>query len=123
MLIGEQILLSQIGMNRRKNSFITTGGRRGLDMSDQLRSIFITGLGKMHLVSSPERAAFLAISRVEVVRGGDKLSRGKKRLLPPSPSLLEGFTLLLPDALQGGNSRQRFHPRGSRSSIQPSAPT
>src|SRR5258708_13429795 len=104
MLIGEQILLSQIGMNRRKNSFITTGGRCGLDMRDQLRSIFIAGLGKMHFVPGPERTAFLAISRVEVVRRGDKLSCGKKRLLSPSPSLLEGFKFFLPNPLQADHT-------------------
>src|SRR5437879_13538674 len=110
MLIGEQILLSQIGMNRRKNSFITTGGRCGLDMSDQLRSIFIAGLGKMHFVPGPERTAFLAITRVEVVRRGDQLSCRKKRLFSPAPSVLEGLTLFLPDDLLVGDSGQRLHP-------------
>src|SRR6266700_113196 len=103
MLSWEQFLFSQIGMNRRKDPFIATGSRRGLDMRDQLRSIVITDLGKMHLVPGPERTAFLAISRIEVVRRGEKLSRGQKRLLPPPSSLLEGFKLLLPDGTERGN--------------------
>jgi hypothetical protein len=44
MLIGKEILLSQIGMNRRENSFIAEGSRSGLDMSNQVWSLFITGL-------------------------------------------------------------------------------
>ena len=38
MLIWKQFLLSQIGMNRGENSFITQGSRGRLDMGNQLWS-------------------------------------------------------------------------------------
>jgi hypothetical protein len=46
----EQFLLSQIGMDRGKNSLIAQGSRGGLDVGDQLWSLFITALGEMYLV-------------------------------------------------------------------------
>src|SRR5260370_5996332 len=97
MLIWKQFLFSQISVNCGDNTLITQRSSSGLDGSDQLGSIFIARLGKMHFVPGPERASLLAISRVEVIRRGNKLSCWKGRLLPPLSSLLPCFKLLLPD--------------------------
>ena len=88
MLIGQEFFLSQIGMNRAEDSLIAEGSRRGLDMGNELRSIFIAGLGEMHFVAYPQRGPFLAIARVEVIRRVDELSRRQDRFWAPSPTLL-----------------------------------
>ena len=75
MLLGEQFFLSQVGMDRREGSLITDGSLSGLDMGDQLWSIFIARLGKMHFISEPDGGPLLAIARVKVIGGVDKLSR------------------------------------------------
>ncbi len=54
-------------MNRGENSLITDGSRSRLDMSDQLWSLFIAGLGEMHLISDPQGSSFLAIAGVLVI--------------------------------------------------------
>ena len=75
MLIGEQFFLSQVGMDRGEDSLIAQGSSSGLDMGDQLWSIFIARLGKMHFISEPDGGPLLAIARVKVIGGVDKLSR------------------------------------------------
>lgn len=97
MLIGKEFLLSQIGMNRGENSFITQGSRSGFDMGNQLWSLFITGLGEMDLVACLECCSFLPIARVEVIGRSDELSSRQDRLSPPSPTLLSWLKLLLPN--------------------------
>jgi hypothetical protein len=47
VLLWEQFLLSQVGMDRREGSLIAQGSKSRLDVGDQLWSIFITGLAKM----------------------------------------------------------------------------
>ena len=74
MLLGEQFFLSQVGMDRGEDSLIAQGSSSGLDMSDQLWSIFITRLGKMHFISEPDGGPLLAIARVKVIGGVDELS-------------------------------------------------
>jgi hypothetical protein len=44
MLTWEQFLLSQVGMNRRKNPFVTKWSGSGLNIGDELWGIFITTL-------------------------------------------------------------------------------
>ena len=51
MLIWEKVLLSQINMDCGDDSLITERRRSGLDMSNQLWSIFVARLGEMHLVA------------------------------------------------------------------------
>src|SRR5260221_9786763 len=116
MVIGEEFLVSQIVMNRGEDPLIADGSRRGLDMSDQLRGLFIARLGEMHFISHPQRGPFLAIPRVEVIGRIDELSRGQGWFWAPSSPLLSWLKLLLPNGVQGGNGWQRFHPfRGGRS--------
>jgi hypothetical protein len=118
MVIGEQVLLSQFGMNRRENSFITEGSRSRLDMSNQLWSLFITGLGEMYLVPCPECCSFLPIARVEVIWRGEELSSRQDWLWAPPPTLLSCLKLLLPHGAECDDGRQRFHPVWGRRSLE-----
>jgi len=67
MLFWEQFLPSQSRMDRGKGPLIAQRSLSGLDMSDQLRGIFIAGLREMHFIPHPQRGPFLAIARVEVI--------------------------------------------------------
>src|SRR2546428_55826 len=116
MSIWEQILVSQADVDCTENPFITDGSRSRLDMSDQLWSLFIAGLGEMDLIPHPQRGPFFAIACVEVIGRVDELSRGQGWLISPLPSLIPWFKLLFPNGVQSGDGRQHFHPvRGVRS--------
>src|SRR5258708_199158 len=99
MVIGEEVLLSQIGMNRGEHSLITEGSRSRLDMRDQLWSVFIAGLGEMHLISDPERGSFLAIPGIQVIGRVDELSCGQRRFWTPLSTLFWWLKLLLPNGV------------------------
>src|SRR6266480_526383 len=83
MLLWEQFLLSQTSVDGGKHSLIADGSRSGLDMSDQLGSLFITSLAEMHLIADPQRASFLAIPCVQVIRGVNELSGWESRFSSP----------------------------------------
>ena len=87
-------------------------------MSDQLRGIFIAGLGEMHLIPDPERGSFLAIPCVQVIRGVDELSGWESRFSSPSPTLLSWLELLFPDSAQRHDSGESFQPVRCTWSIQ-----
>src|SRR5512135_32696 len=118
MLTGKQLFLCQILMNRGDDALIAERGRGGFDMSNELRRIFVAGLGKMHFVSGPECAPLLAVSRVEVIGRGNELSCWECWLLPPLPSLLPCFKLLLPQSVEGSNGRECFQPVGGARSLE-----
>ncbi len=94
VLFRKQVLLSQIGMNRREHSFIAEGSRSGFDAGNQLWCVVVTGLGEMHLVVGPEGGSYLAIARVEVIRRGAELSRGQGLLSPKAATLFSGSIVL-----------------------------
>ena len=94
MLIWEQFPLSQTRMDRREGPLIGDGSLSGLDMSDQLRSIFVASLREMYLVAHPQRGPFLAIPCVEVIGRVDELSRRQGRFCPLSSPLLSWLKLL-----------------------------
>ena len=79
MLIWEEFPLSQTGMDWREGALITDGSLSGLDMGDQLGSLFVTGLREMHFVAHPQRRPLLPIASIQVIRGVDELSRGQGR--------------------------------------------
>ena len=65
-------------------------------MGDQLWSVFIAGLGKMHFIPHPERRPFLAIAGVEVIGRVDELSRRQGRLLSSIVPLDRVFQTVVP---------------------------
>src|SRR6266705_4997557 len=118
MSLWEQILLREIDMDCADDSFIAQRCRSGLDMSNQLWSVFITGLGEIDLVARPEGCSFLAITCIEVIGRGDELSGRESWFRSPLTSLLPCFKLLLPNRAQCGDGGQRFHPVWGLSSLQ-----
>ncbi len=87
-------------------------------MRNQLRRIFFARLDKIHFVSGPERASFLAISGVEIIGRGNELRCWQRWLFSPLPSLLSRFKLLLPNGAQSGHGRQCFYPVWGARSLQ-----
>jgi hypothetical protein len=53
MVLWKQFPLGQTRMDCREDSLVTEGSLPGLDMGDQLWSIFLTGLSEMHLEAHP----------------------------------------------------------------------
>jgi hypothetical protein len=100
MVPWEELLFGQPGVDHGENPLITDGSLGRLDMGDQLRSLFIAGLGEMHLIADPQGSSFLAIACVEIIGRVDELGRRESWLLPPLSSLVERFKLLLPDRAQ-----------------------
>ena len=70
-------------------------------MGDQMWSIFIAGLGEMHLIPDPQRRPFLAVTGIEIIGGVDELGRGQNWLSSPLPALVERLKLLLEDSCAG----------------------
>src|SRR6266536_4480476 len=118
MLIWQELLVRQACMDRREGSLIMDGSLGGLDMGDELRRIFITGLGKMHFVPHPQGRPFLAITGIKVIGRVDELGCRQGWLLSPLSSLLSCFKLLFPNGAQRGDGGERFHPVWCGSSIQ-----
>src|SRR5450759_990945 len=88
MLIWEQILPNQVGMDRGEDPLIAERSRSGFDVGDQLWSIIITCLAKMDFVSEPECGPLLPIARVEIIGGVDELSCGQGWFWTPPSTLL-----------------------------------
>src|SRR5258708_38541874 len=99
MLIWEQVLLSQIVMNRGEDSLIAEGIRSGCDIGGQLWGIFIAGLREMHFGAHPQRSPLLAIPRVKVIGRVDELSSGQRRFWTPLSTLFWWLKLLLPNGV------------------------
>lgn len=98
-------------------------------MSNQLWSVFITGLGEMDLVARPEDCSFLAITCIEVIGRVDELSGGESWLRSPLTSRSRASNCcsqIVRSVVMAGNvfiqSGVSAASRAS-SSIQPSAPT
>jgi len=75
MVLWKEFLLSQISVNGGESPLIRKRSLSGLDMGDQLRRIFITGLSKMHFIPHPECGPFLPISGIEIIGRVDQLGR------------------------------------------------
>src|SRR6266581_119302 len=118
MVRGEKVLLSQASMDRGEASLIAHRSSSGLDMSDQLRGVFIAGLSEMHFEPHPQRRPFLAIAGIQVIGRVDELSCRQGWLLAPLSSEIQWLKLLLPDSAERHDSRQRFHPVRGGSSIE-----
>jgi hypothetical protein len=87
-------------------------------MRHQLRSLLVTGLGKVNFEANPHGGPFLAVASVQIIRGVDKLCGWKSKFRSPLPPLLERLELLVPDATQRHHSRERFQPVRCTGSIQ-----
>jgi hypothetical protein len=85
-------------MDLGESLFVGHRSRSGLHMSNQLRRILITGLGKVNFEADPHGGPFLAVASVQIIGGVDKLSGWKSRFRSPLPSLLERLELLLEDS-------------------------
>jgi hypothetical protein len=79
-------------------------------MRNQLRSLLLTGLGKVNFEADPHGGPFLAVPRIEIIRGVDELSGWESRFRSPLPPLLERLELLFPDATQRHHSGESFQP-------------
>jgi len=64
MVPWEELLFGQTGVDHGENPLITDGSLGRLDMGDQLWSLFIAGLGEMHLIPDPQRRPFLAVTGI-----------------------------------------------------------
>lgn len=60
--------LGQGGLDTGSHGEIRRGRWSGLHIGNEMRTLFVTGFRQVDFVSGPDRAAFLAVARLTVIR-------------------------------------------------------
>ena len=98
-------------------------------MSNQLRGILVTRLGKVNFEADPQRGPFLAIASVQIIRRVDELSGCESRFNSPSPPCSSGSNCcsqMLRSVVTAGSVFSQsavLEASIASSSVHPSAPT
>jgi hypothetical protein len=96
-------------VNRLGHGDIRCGGRCGFHLRHEMGRVWLAGLGQMHLVADPGRAALLALAGVGVVGGVELLRRGGQLVAGAPAGDARAEALLL-----GPDLAQRLHRRHLR---------
>jgi hypothetical protein len=70
-------------MNLAESLFIRGRSRCSLNMSNELRGIFVACLSEVNLVANPQGGPFFSITSIQIIRRVDELSGGKSGFRSP----------------------------------------
>jgi hypothetical protein len=88
MFTGEQIALSQVGMNDIGHRVVNRGRVGGFHIGNHMRQVVITRFSEVDFVSKPVRIPFLTPARIRIIGRTDQLRGGGKILCHPPANRL-----------------------------------
>jgi hypothetical protein len=111
MLAWEQVSRLQGRMHHRPHMVVRGGGRRGLDIHNQVGRVRVTGFREVDFVPDPLQMALGAVARIGVIEGGQLVGCRRHLLDLPPAQLPVLFTILLtPDVTERDNRRNLCKP-------------